>query len=153
MQDPLLTQSQAPRSLTVRLCSSGTKMERLKRKKLDPRHHGPHRAYVHAKGLRLEPLVDACIAAESTAAAGRCWLRSILLYGGLPAALLKVHWDLGTEGVPVKSWRTRSGKKLVRRTVHDASHTPHRFSWSAELCGVYGNVLPTKVMRLWQRLQ
>ena len=44
-------------------------MERLKRKKLDPRHHGPHRAYVHAKGLRLEPLVDACIAAESTAAA------------------------------------------------------------------------------------
>ena len=63
------------------------------------------------------------------------------------------HWNLGTEGVHVKSWRARSGKKLVRRTVHDASHTPHRFSWSAELCGVYGNVLPTKVMRLWQRLQ
>ena len=78
------------------------------------------------------------------------FLLLILLYGGLPAALLEVHWNLGTGGVLVKSWRARSGKKLVRRTVHDASHTPHRFSWSAELCGVYEEVLPTKVMRLWQ---
>ena len=59
--------------------------------------------------------------------------------------------EFGDGGCSRKKLANPIREKLVRRTVHDASHTPHRFSWSAELCGVYGNVLPTKVMRLWQR--
>ena len=78
------------------------------------------------------------------------FLLLILLYGGLPAALLEVHWNLGTEGVPVKSWRARSGKKLVSTTGDDVSFCAHRFSLSAELCGVYENAPRPKVIGLWQ---
>ena len=78
------------------------------------------------------------------------FLLLILLYGGLPAALLEVHWNFGTEGVPVKSWRGRSAKKLVSTTGDYVSFCAHRFSWSAELCGVYENAPRPKVIGLWQ---
>ena len=47
---------------------------------------------------------------------------------GLPAALLEVQWNLGTEGPLVKSWRARSGKKSVRRTVHPQCQGEQRYA-------------------------